>query len=122
MSGPAISTQEGLMNNEMGEVYDGVRFDPAAAGKASSGLDTLADRLAGDLDAVTQALTVVPAGIDEVSGRASQTHNDVATSYLTSAQASVREMRKLAATLRLSTVRFDGMETDNVSNLGGPKA
>jgi hypothetical protein len=110
------------MNNEMGEVYDGVRFDPAAAGKASSGLDTLADRLAADLDAAAQALTVVPAGIDEVSGRASQTHNEVATSYLPSAQASVREMRKLAATLRLSSTQFDGMETDNVSNLGGPKA
>ncbi|WP_280398181.1 PE domain-containing protein [Nocardia carnea] len=107
------------MEKEMGEVYDGVRFDPVAAGKASSGLDTLADRLAADLAAVQQALTVVPAGADEVSGRASQTHNDVATSYLTSAQASVQEMRKLAATLRLSTARFDGMETDNAGNLGG---
>lgn len=108
------------MNNEMNEVYDGVRFDPVAAGKASSGLDSLADRLAADLDAVQQALTVVPAGADEVSGRASQTHNDVATSYLTSAQASVQEMRKLAATLRLSTARFAGMETDNVGDFGGP--
>ena len=110
------------MNNEMGEVYDGVRFDPVAAGRASSGLDSLADRLAADLDAVAQTLTVVPAGVDEVSGRASQTHNDVATSYLTSARASVHEMRKLAATLRLSSSRFDGMETDNTSNLGGPKS
>ncbi|MFI5721154.1 PE family protein [Nocardia sp. NPDC051750] len=110
------------MKNEMGEVYDGVRFDPVAAGKASSGLDSLADRLAADLTAVQEALTVVPAGVDEVSGRASQTHNDVATSYLTNAQASVQEMRKLAATLRLSTAQFDGMETDNAGALGGPKA
>ncbi|WP_228812586.1 PE family protein [Nocardia flavorosea] len=107
------------MENEMGEVYDGVRFDPAAAGKASSGLDSLADRLAAELTAVQDALTVGPAGVDEVSGRASQTHNDVAVSYLTSAQASVQEMRKLAATLRLGTSRFDGMETDNAANLGG---
>lgn len=112
--------QEGLMENAMGEVYDGVRFDPAAAGKASSGLDALADRLAADLAAVQDALTVVPAGSDEVSGRASQTHNDVAASYLTNAQASVQEMRKLAATLRLSTARIDGMETDNAGALGGP--
>ncbi len=109
------------MENEMGEVYDGARFDPAAAGKASSGLDSLADRLAADLAAVQDVLTVVPAGSDEVSGRASQTHNDVAASYLTSAQAGVQEMRKLAATLRLSTTRFDGMETDNAADLGGPR-
>lgn len=106
----------------MVEVYNGVRFDPVAAGKASSGLDALADRLAADLRAVQDTLTVPPAGVDEVSGRASQTHNDVAASYLTSAQAGVQEMRKLAATLRLSTTQFDGMETDNVVDLGGPKA
>lgn len=46
------STQEGFVENTMGEVYDGVRFDPVAAGKASSGLDALADRLAADLRAV----------------------------------------------------------------------
>lgn len=110
------------MDNEIGEVYNGVRFDPDAAGKASAGLDKLADRLAADLVAVQDALTVLPAGVDEVSGRAAQTQNDVATSYLTSAQASVHEIRKLAATLRLSTNQFGGMETDNAVNFGGPTA
>ncbi|MEU4312617.1 PE family protein [Nocardia sp. NPDC024068] len=108
------------MENEIGQVYNGVRFDPDAAGKASSGLDTLADRLAADLAAAQDALTVLPAGIDEVSGRAAQTQNDVAGSFLTSAQASVHEIRKLAATLRLSTNQFGGMESDNAVGFGGP--
>ncbi|GAB2688980.1 PE family protein [Nocardia thraciensis] len=101
-----------------GQVNDGVQFDPASAGRAATGLDALADRLASDLRAAEEALTVEPAGVDEVSGRAAQTSNEVATSYLSSAQASVHEMRKLAATLRLNTDQFGRMEADNVANLG----
>ncbi|MGK8520567.1 PE family protein [Nocardia asteroides] len=106
------------MNDGRGEVYDSVRFDSATAGRASSGLDALADRLASDLRSAEEALTVAPAGADEVSGRAAQTANDVASSYLASAQASVHEMRKLAATLRLQSNQFDGMESANTADLG----
>lgn len=101
------------------------QFDAAAAGEASSGLDVLADRLAADLQAAEQALTIQPAGADEVSGRAAQTGNEVASSYLASAQASVTEMRKLAATLRLHTNEFSQMESDSAADFnaaGGTSA
>lgn len=106
------------MKDGMGEVYDGVRFDPAAAGRASSGLDALADRLDADLRSVAEALTVAPAGLDEVSGRAAQTHNTVAESYLAGARAGVHEIRKLAAMLRLQSDRLAGMEAANASDFG----
>ncbi|MGI5219354.1 PE family protein [Nocardia sp. CA-290969] len=106
------------MNNDTGEVFDGVRFDPGAAGRASSGLDALADRLTADLAAVQQALNVMPAGADEVSGRAAQTHNDVALSYLTSARAGVHEMRKFASALRLTVDRFADSETEAAAGFG----
>ncbi|MBF6204513.1 PE family protein [Streptomyces gardneri] len=104
------------MSDGRGEVYDSVRFDSATAGKASSGLDALADRLTSDLRSAEEALTIVPAGADEVSGRAAQTANDVASSYLASAQAGVHEMRKLAAALRLHSNQFDGMESANTAD------
>lgn len=106
------------MSDGLGEVYDRVEFDAATAGKASSGLDALADRLAADLRSAEEALTITPAGTDEVSGGAARTANDVAASYLASAQAGVHEMRKLAATLRLHTNHFDGMESANVADFG----
>ncbi|MFI6046331.1 PE domain-containing protein [Nocardia sp. NPDC051321] len=105
--------------------FTSFQFDAAAAGEASSGLDVLADRLAADLQAAEQALTIQPAGADEVSGRAAQTGNEVASSYLASAQASVTEMRKLAATLRLHTNEFSQMESDSVADFnaaGGTSA
>ncbi|WP_194834079.1 PE domain-containing protein [Nocardia sp. XZ_19_369] len=102
----------------IGDAFASVQFDPAAAGKASNGLDVLADRLAADLQAAEEALTIQPAGIDEVSGRAAQTGNEVATSYLASAQASVEEMRKLAATLRMHTKEFSQIESDSVADFG----
>ncbi|BDT94295.1 MULTISPECIES: PE family protein [Nocardia] len=104
------------MSDGRGEVYDSVQFDSVTAGKASSGLDALADRLASDLRAAEEALTVVPAGTDEVSGRAARTANDVASSYLAGAQAGVHEMRKLAATLRRQSNQFDGMESANTAD------
>ncbi|MFD6160188.1 PE domain-containing protein [Nocardia sp. NPDC060256] len=105
--------------------FTSFQFDAVAAGEASSGLDVLADRLAADLQAAEQALTIQPAGADEVSGRAAQTGNEVASSYLASAQASVTEMRKLAATLRLHTNEFNQMESDSVAGFnaaGGTSA
>ncbi|KAF0848252.1 PE family protein [Nocardia caishijiensis] len=107
------------MADVTGEIYDGVQFDVATASQASSGLDALADRLAADLQAAEHALTVAPAGADEVSGRSAQTANEVASSYLTRAQSGVEEMRKLAATLRLQANRFSGMESDNTADFGG---
>ncbi|WP_433193033.1 PE family protein [Nocardia sp. CA-107356] len=97
---------------------EGVQFDSAATGRAATGLDALADRLAADLSAAEPALTVEPAGADEVSVRAAQTGNDVATSYLAGAQASVHEMRKLAATLRLNAHQIGRMEAHNAADLG----
>ncbi|MFI1240364.1 PE family protein [Nocardia salmonicida] len=110
------------MGEVTGEMYDGVQFDAATAGQASSGLDSLADRLAADLHAAEQALTIAPAGADEVSGRSAQTSNEVASSFLASAQASVEEMRKLAATMRSQSNRFGGMESDNAAGFGSAGA
>ncbi|MFF2087767.1 PE family protein [Nocardia sp. NPDC058176] len=110
------------MDEATPEMYDGVQFDAAIAGQASSGLDALAERLAADLHAAEQALTIAPAGADEVSARSAQTANEVASSYLTSAQASVEEMRKLSATLRLQSNRFGAMESDNAAGFGGTGA
>ncbi|MEU1547928.1 MULTISPECIES: PE family protein [Nocardia] len=104
------------MSDGRGEVYDSVQFDSVTAGRASSGLDALADRLVSDLRSAEEALTVVPAGADEVSGRAAQTANDVAASYLGGAQAGVHELRKLAAALRLHSSQFDGMESANTAD------
>ncbi|MEV0540289.1 PE family protein [Nocardia salmonicida] len=106
------------MGEATGEMYDGVQFDAATAARASSGLDSLAERLTADLHAAEQALTIAPAGADEVSGRSAQTANEVASSYLASAQAGVEEMRKLAATLRVQSNRFGGMESDNAAGFG----
>ncbi|QIS01711.1 PE domain-containing protein [Nocardia brasiliensis] len=98
------------------DAFASVQFDAVAAGKASNGLDVLADRLAADLQAAEEALRIQPAGADEVSARAAQTGNEVATSYLASAQASVHEMRKLAATLRMHTNEFAQIESDSVAD------
>lgn len=102
-----------------GEAFSGIQFDPAAADRVATGLDALADRLTADLAAAEPALTVDPAGVDEVSARAAHTGNEVASSYLTSAQGSVHELRKLAATLRRNTDEIDRMEADNAAELGG---
>ena len=103
-----------------GGAFSGVQFDPAAAGRAATGLDALGDRLAADLASATEALAVPPAGTDEVSVRVANSANDVATSYLDSAQASVREIRKLAATLRAQADTLGEMDSTNAGNLGGP--
>lgn len=107
-----------------GAGFDGVQFDPAAAARASSGLDVLADRLTTELQAVEQALRIPPAAIDEVSDRAARTSNDVAASYLASAQAGVHEVRKLAAALRSQSTEFGRLEAETVASLetGTPRA
>ncbi|MET7768676.1 PE family protein [Nocardia sp. NPDC005366] len=94
-------------------------FDAAAAGNAAASLDALVDRLAGELAAVTPALNVAPAGVDEVSGRAALTANDVAADFLANADRGVHEMSKLAAGLRAQVAEFERMESDNVGGFGG---
>lgn len=93
-------------------------FDAIAASQAASSLDALVDRLTTELTAVAPALHVAPAGVDEVSGRAALTANDVADDFLTNTESGVHEMRKLAAGLRAQVTAFDQMETDNAGGFG----
>ncbi|MFF0542570.1 PE domain-containing protein [Nocardia thailandica] len=97
-------------------------FDAVAAGKAAGSLDALVDRLTGEIEAVSPALRIAPAGVDEVSGRAALTANDVAADFLAGADRGVHEMRKLAAGLRAQISEFDRMETDNSVGFGGSAA
>ncbi|WP_054815793.1 PE family protein [Nocardia arizonensis] len=94
-------------------------FDAAAAGKAATSLDAMVDRLTDELEAVTPALHVGPAGVDEVSGRAALTANDVADDFLAGADRGVHEMRKLAAGLRSQVADFERMESDNAGGFNG---
>ncbi|WP_327095470.1 PE family protein [Nocardia vinacea] len=105
-----------------GADFDGVMFDPAAARDAATRLDGLAARLEAELREGSPALTVPPAGVDEVSGRAAQTMNDVAASYGQSATAGIVELRKLAATLRAQAAQFGRAENDSVADFGVPGA
>ncbi|WP_433599715.1 PE family protein [Nocardia sp. CA-135953] len=101
-----------------GTDFDGVMFDPAAARDAATRLDGLAARLEAELREGSPALTVPPAGVDEVSVRAAQTMNDVAASYGQSATAGIVELRKLAATLRAQAAHFGRAENDSVADFG----
>ncbi|MFI6870175.1 PE domain-containing protein [Nocardia sp. NPDC050406] len=86
--------------------FTGVRFDSASALAAAAQLDALADRLAAGVQAEQPKLTLVAAGSDEVSQRATQTLNAVVASFQQSAGGGVDELRKLAATLRTQTDNF----------------
>ncbi|MBU3067998.1 PE family protein [Nocardia sp. NEAU-G5] len=96
---------------------DGVYFDPQAATEAAGRLDALAQRLRDDLTASKAALTVPPAGADEVSLRAAGTMNDVAGSFNTSADGGVDELQKLAASLRAQVNHFGQAESDNAAGI-----
>ncbi|WP_433195514.1 PE family protein [Nocardia sp. CA-107356] len=102
--------------------FDGVLFDPAAARDAAARLDGLAARLEAEFAEGSPALTVPPAGVDEVSMRAAQTMNDVAGSYGQSAAAGIVELRKLAATLRSQATQFGRAENDSVADFAIPGA
>ncbi|GAA5067178.1 PE domain-containing protein [Nocardia callitridis] len=99
--------------------FEGVAFDPAAARKAATQLDGLADRLADGLSAEEIALRPEPSGTDEVSLRASRTMSDVANSYGDSASSGVLELRKLAATLRSQANQFGSSEDASAAEFGG---
>lgn len=101
-----------------GADLDGVLFDPVAARNAAARLDGLAARLEIDLSEGEPALTVPPAGADEVSLRASQTMNGVAESYAHSAEAGIAELKKLAATLRSQATQFGRAESVSVADFG----
>lgn len=96
--------------------FDGVRFDPVAANDVATQLDELADRLAGGLQVEQTKLTIMPAGADEVSVRASGTLNAVAVSFQERGGLGVDELRKLAATLRVQSTRFGQAEEYSVAD------
>ncbi|WP_069161894.1 PE domain-containing protein [Nocardia altamirensis] len=102
-----------------GADFNGVRFDADAAKDAALRLDGLADRLESELRSGEVSLRIPAAGVDEVSQRAAQTMNGVATSYTDSAAAGVLELRKLAATLRSQVRQFDRSESASVESFGG---
>ncbi|QLY31858.1 PE domain-containing protein [Nocardia huaxiensis] len=93
--------------------FAGVQFDSKAATDAAVALDVLADRLLAELRSGEPALTVAPAGLDEVSVRAAQTMTDVARDFLAGAGDAVFEMRKLAAALRNHVVRVAADEEES---------
>ncbi|MGW4770154.1 PE family protein [Nocardia sp. NPDC004278] len=105
-----------------GTDFNGVLFDPVAARDAAARLDGLAARLEAELREGSPALTVPPAGTDEVSVRAAQTMSNVADSYGQSAAAGIVELRKLAATLRSQAAQFGRAENDSAADFGIPGA
>ncbi|MBB5912848.1 hypothetical protein BJY24_001715 [Nocardia transvalensis] len=102
-----------------GAEIDGVQFDSTAALAAAQRLDGLADRLEAGMRADEGALTVPPAGVDEVSVRAAGTMSQVAASYSESSASGIHELRKLAATLRSQTGQFARSEDESVAEFGG---
>ncbi|MFC3964565.1 PE family protein [Nocardia jiangsuensis] len=99
--------------------FQGVQFDEASALAAAQELDGLADRLERDLLGAEPALSVPPAGVDEVSVRAATTMTEVGTSFGEAAAAGVLELRKLAATLRDQVNQFGRAEQDNATGFSG---
>ena len=90
-----------------------MEFDPTQARKSGTDLDALATRLENDLQANLPALTVEHAGMDEVSVRAAETLQGVASSYHEAATQGIHEIRKLAAALRSQTEQLVRMDDDN---------
>ncbi|MBF6133799.1 PE family protein [Nocardia otitidiscaviarum] len=93
--------------------FAGLRFDPESALLAAAQLDALADRLAGGVRDEQPKLTLVSAGSDEVSVRATQTLNAVAASFQQSADNGVSELRRLATALRAQTTNFGQVESQS---------
>jgi uncharacterized protein YukE len=93
----------------------GVEFDPVAARAAAHRLDAMADRLDRNLRDSSHALSLVPAGIDEVSRRATQTFDDVSASYRSAYADGVHELRKLAANLRSHARTFSRVDAEGAS-------
>ncbi|MFE3446464.1 PE family protein [Nocardia sp. NPDC059180] len=100
--------------------FDGVQFDAAGARAAALELDGLADRLEQSFTTREAALTVEPAGADEVSRVVAQTMNEVAVSFGDSTAAGILELRKLAAMLRSQVTEFGRSESDSAAGFDMP--
>ncbi|NKY50394.1 PE family protein [Nocardia vermiculata] len=94
-----------------------MEFDPVVAARTAADLDALADRMEAGLRADTPALSVAAPGTDEVSRRAAATMTEVGTSFDASSALGVRELRKLAATLRAQGRGLTRMDADNAADL-----
>lgn len=95
-----------------------MEFDPDVAARTAADLDALADRLASGLAADTPVLTVPAPGSDEVSQRAATTLSEVGTSFASSSELGVQELRKLAATVRAQAHGLSGMDAGNAADIG----
>ncbi|MEV5649105.1 PE domain-containing protein [Nocardia sp. NPDC052254] len=95
-----------------------MEFDPVVAARTAADLDALADRLEAGLQADAPALTIDAPGVDEVSRRAAATLTEVGVSFDSSGGLGVRELRKLAATLRAQARGLTRMDAENAADLG----
>ena len=89
---------------------DQLKVDSVELLRAAGELDALADGLEAALSQEKSALSVNPAGRDEVSVAAATTLSAVAESYVRGASAGVHELRKIAAVLRAHAVGYRGAE------------
>ncbi|GAB11910.1 hypothetical protein GOARA_091_00280 [Gordonia araii NBRC 100433] len=92
---------------------DKLAVDPQELQAAAHRLDQLAARLHGALETAEHQTKVASAGQDEVSVRAAQTFNTVATSVDTDTGAAVLELRKIAAVLRSQAKTYGNTEDAN---------
>ena len=88
--------------------------DPSELASAAAKLDALAARLETSLSTQTPGLKVPAAGIDEVSERAATTFNLAAEDFGNDGEAAVKELRKVAAVLRLQAKSFGRTEDDTM--------
>lgn len=78
--------------------------------KAAVELDRLADEVGAALAQHQPALTVAPAGRDEVSTTGAATLSTVAETFVEGASVGVHELRKIAAVLRAQASGYRGAE------------
>lgn len=78
----------------------GMSIQPAEVGEVTRQLDELANRVQRLMADEATNLTVTASGRDEVSQRVASTLNEVHTSFGTTADQGLTEIREVAATLR----------------------
>ena len=84
--------------------------DPSSLRAAASEMDAFADRLQTSLARNRPALTVVPAGADEVSRRVATTFTEFGDQTARETGAAVEELRGVAATLRSLAASYDAAD------------
>ncbi|GAB92212.1 PE domain-containing protein [Gordonia rhizosphera] len=89
--------------------------DPSQLRSSAAQLDALAERLETTLSTHVPGLQVPASGIDEVSVRAADTFNSVADGFGADAGDAARELRKIAAVLRLQANSFGRAEDTNTT-------